>query len=167
MELVSLESVMEQEALGPNGGILFALDVLAVNLDWLKRKLDQLGEAYVLFDCPGQVELFTHHKAMRTIVESLQTWSYRVCDAAVFSHAKKITAVHLIDSSHCADPSKYLSVSLLSLSTMLHLELPHVNVLTKIDLLSQFMSDLGACTRTAPTSEHHSFAHVRTTADCA
>jgi len=36
------------------------------------------------------------------------------------------------------DASKYISVLMLSLRAMLHLELPHVNVLSKIDLLKQY-----------------------------
>jgi hypothetical protein len=33
---------------------------------------------------------------------------------------------------------RYISALLLSLSTMLHLELPHVNVLSKVDLVPQY-----------------------------
>jgi GPN-loop GTPase len=46
--------------------------------------------------------------------------------------------VHLVDSHLCADPGKYLSAVLLSLTTMLHLGLPHINVLSKIDLLPTY-----------------------------
>jgi hypothetical protein len=41
-----------------------------------------------------------------------------------------------VDSHLCAEPSKYLAALLLSLTAMLHLGLPHVNVLSKMDLLS-------------------------------
>lgn len=40
-------------------------------------------------------------------------------------------------------PRRYISALLLSLGTMLHLELPHVNVLSKVDLLRQY-GKLGA-----------------------
>ena len=40
------------------------------------------------------------------------------------------------------DAAKYVSVLLLSLRAMLHLELPHINVLSKVDLLTQY-GDLG------------------------
>lgn len=33
---------------------------------------------YVLFDCPGQVELFTHHGSLRNIFFRLQKLGYRV-----------------------------------------------------------------------------------------
>lgn len=39
---------------------------------------------------------------------------------------------------------RYLSALLLSLSTMLHLELPQVNVLSKVDLVPHY-GRLGAC----------------------
>ena len=38
---------------------------------------------------------------------------------------------------------RYISALLLSLNTMLHLEMPHVNVLSKIDLIRQY-GKLGA-----------------------
>lgn len=50
----------------------------------------------------------------------------------------QLTAVHLIDAHLCSDPGKYISALLLSLSTMLHLELPHINVLSKIDLIESY-----------------------------
>ena len=50
----------------------------------------------------------------------------------------RLAAVHLVDAHLCSDPAKYLSALLLSLSVMLHLELPHVNLLSKIDLIEQY-----------------------------
>lgn len=35
-------------------------------------------EDYVLFDCPGQVELFTHHESLRNIFFRIQKSGYRV-----------------------------------------------------------------------------------------
>lgn len=40
-----------------------------------------------------------------------------------------------MDASHITDASRYISLLLLSLRAMLTLELPHVNVLSKVDLL--------------------------------
>jgi hypothetical protein len=47
----------------------------------------------------------------------------------------QLAAVHLVDAHHITDASKYVALLLLSLRTMLQLELPHINVLSKIDLL--------------------------------
>jgi GPN-loop GTPase len=46
--------------------------------------------------------------------------------------------VHLVDAHYITDPSKYISVLLLCLRSMLQLDLPHINVLSKIDLLNQY-----------------------------
>ena len=33
---------------------------------------------YILFDCPGQVELFTHHDSLRRIFRKLEKLGFRV-----------------------------------------------------------------------------------------
>ena len=53
-----------------------------------------------------------------------------------------MAAVHLCDAHYITDAAKYVAVLLLSLRAMLQLELPHINVLSKIDLISQY-GDLG------------------------
>lgn len=41
-DLVTIDDIMEQEALGPNGGILYALEELEHNFDWLADALKEL-----------------------------------------------------------------------------------------------------------------------------
>jgi GPN-loop GTPase len=77
-DLIKLEDIMEEDDLGPNGGVLYALEELEQNMDWLEKGLSELGEDYVLFDCPGQVELYTHHSSLRNIFFKLQKLGYRV-----------------------------------------------------------------------------------------
>lgn len=76
--LVTLEEIMADEELGPNGGVLYALEELEHNKQWLEEGLKELGEDYVLFDCPGQVELFTHHSSLRNVFFKIQKLGYRV-----------------------------------------------------------------------------------------
>ena len=54
------------------------------------------------------------------------------------SSSLQLVAVHLVDSHYCSDPGKFISVLLTSLSTMVQLELPHINVLSKVDLMEQY-----------------------------
>lgn len=173
------------------------------------------ADHYLLFDFPGQVELFTlHSNAKNVILEMVNKWNFRVwfwnsavyitflsefsfsqdksplnknanleiaevnhvsfqpskgcrsvrwvllarwlyvlCVSILGHQFKKVvvshlwlnlccnlqlTAVHLVDAHLCSDPGKYVSALLMSLSTMLHLELPHVNVLSKIDLIESY-----------------------------
>lgn len=77
-ELITLESIMQDDQLGPNGSVLYALEELEHNMEWLTERLKELGEDYILFDCPGQVELFTHHDSLRRIFMALQKMGYRV-----------------------------------------------------------------------------------------
>jgi Conserved hypothetical ATP binding protein. len=84
-DLVTLEEIMSDDRLGPNGGILYALEELEHNFEWLETGLKELGEDYILFDCPGQVELYTHHTSLRNIIHKLQKMGYRVCIPQSFS----------------------------------------------------------------------------------
>ena len=50
----------------------------------------------------------------------------------------QLVAVHLVDSHYCADPGKFVSILFTSLSTMVQIELPHINLLSKVDLMEQY-----------------------------
>jgi GTPase SAR1 family protein len=128
-DLVELSTVMSEFGLGPNGGLVYCLEYLEANLDWLEQKLAALGPTtYVVFDFPGQLELFTHCGSIQAIASRLTRGG---CDC-------RLAAVNLIDAHHCSDPSNFISASLLSLTMMVRLEMPHVNVLSKVDLIERF-----------------------------
>lgn len=46
--------------------------------------------------------------------------------------------MHLSDAHYITDASKFISVVLLALRAMLQMEMPHLNVLSKIDLISTY-----------------------------
>nr|CAD7257498.1 unnamed protein product [Timema shepardi] len=73
-----------------------------------------------------RVELYTHHNSVKNIMESLSQYGFHLC------------TVHLVDSHYCSEPGKFISTLLLSLSAMMQIELPHINVLSKVDLLAQY-----------------------------
>ncbi|KAK5657754.1 hypothetical protein OQA88_2827 [Cercophora sp. LCS_1] len=125
-DLVTLEEIMSDDRLGPNGGVLYALEELENNMEWLENGLKELGDDYLLFDCPGQVELYTHHNSLRNIFYRLQKLGYR------------LVAVHLSDCFCLTQPSLYISNVMLALRAMLQMDLPHINVLTKIDRISDY-----------------------------
>ena len=126
-DLVSVDDVMEELDLGPNGALVYAMEYLLENSEWLEEELDGYGpDDYLLFDCPGQIELYTHLPVFRQLVNGvLRKFNYSVC------------CVNVIDSQFIADASKFLSASLVSLSAMMSLELPHINVLSKVDILKR------------------------------
>lgn len=132
-DLINIEDVMLNCNLGPNGALVYCMEFLEENIEWLVDSLSSLcntgdkdKKPYFLFDFPGQVELYTHHKSVRNIIQKLAKLDYRLC------------CVNLVDSYYASDAAKFISVMLMSLSTMLQIELPHVNVLSKMDLIQQY-----------------------------
>lgn len=131
-DLISLEDVTTKIELGPNGGLIYCMEYFMYHLDWLEKELDEVhsgDDAYFIFDCPGQIELLTHIPVMKKLCDSLQQWGYVVC------------SVFLLDSVFLDDPSKYISGVMLAMSTMLHLEVPHLNVISKCDLIPKELID--------------------------
>ena len=43
----------------------------------LQDALGEIEDDYILFDCPGQIELYTHMDVMRKFVDLLQEWNFR------------------------------------------------------------------------------------------
>eukprot|EP00048_Salpingoeca_helianthica_P000201 m.39930 g.39930 ORF g.39930 m.39930 type:complete len:280 (+) comp10230_c0_seq3:17-856(+) len=122
-DLVSLDDVTETLGLGPNGGLIYCLEYLINNMEVLEEVIGDFSDDYLLFDCPGQIELYTHIPVMKTIVAHLQGMGYHVA------------AVYLLDSQFMSDASKFFSGILSSLSSMIALEVPYVSVLSKMDLI--------------------------------
>lgn len=144
-DLIQLDDAMEDEELhyGPNGGLVFCIEYLLENSDWLRNQLCGVGDDeddeeggvadgveepdddYILFDMPGQIELYTHLKAGQQLAKLLESWNFRLC------------SVFLVDSQFMIDGAKFLSGTMAALSVMVNMELPHVNILSKMDLLSK------------------------------
>lgn len=126
ISLHPLSLLMEREGLGPNGALVRALELLEAEFeDWLMKtwpKADEMDEFYFILDCPGQVELYTNHDSLRNILNLLaRKYDFR------------LVTVHLVDISLCLDSGRLLSAQMLALRSMLMLECPHLNVLSKID----------------------------------
>lgn len=125
-DLISVERVMEGHGLGPNGALLFCMEELEKNIDWLLQKLDTYDDAYFIFDLPGQVELSTCHYSLINILRLLSKRNFR------------LAVVHLSDASYCFDPMKYISMLLVTIKSMMQLECPQVNLLSKLDLVESY-----------------------------
>ena len=125
-ELVSLEQVMTEHSFGPNGGLLFCMETLVANFDWLTGKLKAFeddSQAHFIFDLPGQVELFTNHDAVKQLITRLEReLNYR------------LVVVHLSDASYCREAARFISLATLTLQSMLCLECAQINLMSKFDL---------------------------------
>jgi len=118
---------MEEMQLGPNGGLIYCFEFLMENLDWLTEGLDSLTEEYlIVIDMPGQIELYTHIPILPRLVRFLTqpgALDLRLC------------AAYLLESTFIIDRAKYFAGSLSAMSAMIMLEVPHLNILSKMDLV--------------------------------
>ncbi|AET39247.1 putative signal sequence-binding GTPase GPN3 Ecym_4170 [Eremothecium cymbalariae DBVPG len=123
-DLISLDEVMEELNLGPNGSLIYCFEYLLENLDWLDEEIGEYNDEYLIFDCPGQIELYTHIPVLPKIVHHLRDQlNFNMC------------VTYLLEAPFVVDTSKFFSGALSAMSAMILLELPHVNVLSKIDLV--------------------------------
>ncbi|KAI1106989.1 GPN-loop GTPase [Jackrogersella minutella] len=126
-DLISLEDVMEEMGLGPNGGLIYCFEFLMENLDFLTESLDSLTEEYlIIFDMPGQIELYTHVPILPSLVRFLTrsgSLDIRLC------------AAYLLESTFVVDRAKFFAGTLSAMSAMIMLEVPHINILSKMDLV--------------------------------
>lgn len=96
---------------------------LLENIDWLEDDLGQFDNEFILVDCPGQLELYTHFTIFKDIISVFQRMGYQVC------------CIYLLEAIFLQDISKFFSGVLSAMSSMVQLEIPHLNVITKLDLL--------------------------------
>lgn len=100
---------------------------LLENLDFLTEAMDSLTEEYlIIIDMPGQIELYTHIPVVPELVKHLtRTGALNV----------NLCAAYLLESTFVVDRAKYFAGTLSAMSAMIMLEIPHVNVLSKMDLV--------------------------------
>ncbi|XP_063711858.1 GPN-loop GTPase 2-like [Symsagittifera roscoffensis] len=123
--LITVEDSMQHLSLGPNGSLMYCMHFLQKNIEWLFTEIEKLlDDSYIIFDLPGQIELYTHDDSVQIIVEKL-----------VQKFDLRLVCVNLIDSHYCSDPAKFISACTTCLSSMMRLALPHINVLSKMDLI--------------------------------
>ncbi|KAI0111415.1 GPN-loop GTPase [Daldinia grandis] len=126
-DLISLQDVMEEMGLGPNGGLIYCFEFLMENLDFLTEALDSLTEEYlIIFDMPGQIELYTHVPILPALVRFLTrsgSLDIRLC------------AAYLLEATFIVDRAKFFAGTLSAMSAMIMLEVPHINILSKMDLV--------------------------------
>jgi len=166
-QLITIERVMSEAKLGPNGSLIHCVETLDENFAWLYDKIVTLLEEesklyqdrekllndgdpdksttgdesssdsmknrpYLLFDCPGQSELYTHHRSFKGIIRKL------LSNKSKKHFDLRLVCMNLCDAYHASDLGKYMSLVMTALATMANLELPHVNVLSKVDKMESY-----------------------------
>lgn len=125
-ELISVVDVMLKNKLGPNGSLIFCMEYLLDHIDWLLDQLNSFGDnSYFLFDCPGQLELYSHYDILTQIIKILQKNGFSLC------------SIFCLDCTFLQEQSKFISGNLISLATMIQVALPHLTIMTKCDIISK------------------------------
>jgi GPN-loop GTPase len=119
---VRLADLQDDYGLGPNGAQVAAADMIALKVFEVKQALAELSSDYILYDTPGQIELFAFREASKAVVEALGG------DRALIAF--------LFDPALARNASGYVSLLLLSATVEFRFRLPLVNVLAKSDVLS-------------------------------
>ncbi len=120
-ENVSLESVMQNYNLGPNGAQIVAADLMVQEGDRIRELIDSYDSDYTLIDTPGQLELFAFRGSSSQLITSLGE------DANAL--------IYLFDSVLMKNPESYVSSRFLAMSVMTRFYIPFLSVVSKSDLL--------------------------------
>ncbi len=127
-DYVDIVSIMRQYDLGPNGSIIMANDLIASKIDELQRDVDNVNPDYLIVDTPGQIELFAYRASGPFFIQNI--------------NAEQKISLFLHDGSLITTPVNFVSIALLSTSIKLRLNLPQVNVVTKLDLIEDKIKDI-------------------------
>jgi GTPase SAR1 family protein len=117
-EFFTVESIMKEEKLGPNGALVRALEKMVEMKEEIKRRIDGIKTDFRLIDSPGQLEPFIFYSGEKIV---------KIFDV------NRCLGIFLIPSE-MFNPIGIAIAELLSLIVRLKLEIPTINVLTKIDL---------------------------------
>ncbi|XP_017054940.1 GPN-loop GTPase 1 [Drosophila ficusphila] len=123
-DTVNYREVMKQYQLGPNGGIVTALNMFTTKMAQfaeLVRRAGQRGHKWCVIDTPGQIEVFTWSASGNIITEGLATMFPTI-------------VIYVMDVVRSACPTTFMSNMLYACSILYKTRLPFLVALNKIDL---------------------------------
>ncbi|RLI65538.1 MAG: GTPase [Promethearchaeia archaeon] len=125
-DYITVNQVIEETGLGPNGAMIEATDRMVDYIEDLKYEINQYNDPdIILVDTPGQMELF-----------SFRNTGPMIANALGFGSIQR-SIIFCYDSLLCGTPNGVISTLLLSASVQFRFaNLPQLNLLTKKDLLS-------------------------------
>ncbi len=121
-DIFDLHTIMDEYQLGPNGAQVVAADMIANVVEELKSEIEGYESDYVIFDTAGQLELFAFRAASKFIVD--------------FLGEERSMLAFLFDPALAKSPSGFVSLLMLSSSVYFRFYRPYINILSKVDILS-------------------------------
>lgn len=120
-DYVSIEKLMKEYKLGPNGALILAADLIADQVETLSSEIQEINADLTIVDTPGQIELFAFRASGPYIAKEL------------IGESKVI--LYLFDSVFSSTPLNYVSNLFLSAAVYNRFLLPQIHILSKCDLL--------------------------------
>ncbi|MCZ7393510.1 MAG: ATP/GTP-binding protein [Candidatus Methanoperedens sp.] len=119
---IKLRDVMEEYGVGPNGAQIIAADMLALNINEMKETIQSFETEYVIFDTPGQMELFVLRQSGKFLIDA-------------FGAGQSIIGF-LYDPVISRTPSGFITLMLQAASVQVRFNIPFLSILAKSDLLA-------------------------------
>lgn len=110
--------IMKKNKLGPNGAMMKSMDLLLKQRKSIAKEINGIDAEITLIDCPGQLEIFVFHDAIK-----------------ILDLLKKPTVAMFLIPAELARGRDLIVSEFLSLSVRLRIGIPFVNVISKADKL--------------------------------
>ncbi|PWN35486.1 uncharacterized protein FA14DRAFT_160615 [Meira miltonrushii] len=122
-DTIDYQRLMEEYNLGPNGGILTALNLFTTKFDQVLGILERRSNDvdHIILDTPGQIEIFTWSASGSIITDALAT-------------AMPTVVAYIIDTPRTLAPATFMSNMLYACSIMYKTKLPFIIVFNKTDV---------------------------------
>lgn len=124
-DTVDYARVMEQYNLGPNGGILTALNLFTTKFDQVLTILEKRAKEvdHIVLDTPGQIEIFTWSASGSIVTDALAS-------------SMPTVVAYIIDTPRTTAPATFMSNMLYACSILYKTKLPFILVFNKTDAQS-------------------------------
>jgi len=121
---VTAREVMGKYKLGPNGAIIASVDLMLNFVGSIREEVEEsASEGYVIFDTPGQMEIFAFRKTGAEVVKELA--------------GERTGIAFIIDAALSKSPSAFISQLFLASSAYYRFKMPQFNIFNKVDLLNE------------------------------
>jgi GTPase SAR1 family protein len=121
-EWTVLGQIMEEFNLGPNGAQVVAADMMALQAKDIAQAVAEMEADYVLYDVPGQLELFAFRSSSQRLMEALG--------------GERPMLAYLLDPMLVATPQGYVTSMLLGSTVQFRFDVPMLYLLSKVDLVA-------------------------------
>lgn len=123
-DTVNYKEVMKQYGLGPNGGIVTSLNLFSTMFDDVLKLIAKREKEidYIIFDTPGQIEVFNWSASGSIIAEAL---------AATYP----TIIIYVLDTVRSTNPQTFMSNMLYACSILYKYKLPFIIAMNKIDIV--------------------------------